>query len=91
MRNVHIYPASKCEVCGKTYKRKDKLKKHMLVHTREREQQEQEEAAAEATKSAEKKNVFCQYCGKVYAKYVIEFYNCVVPIEIIDINRDRTV
>ena len=65
MRNVHIYPASKCELCGKIYKRKDKLKRHMLVHTRKIEEAEHEE---EKSKTSEKKNVFCQYCGKVYAK-----------------------
>jgi Zinc finger, C2H2 type len=69
MRNVHIYPASKCEVCGKMYKRKDKLKKHMLVHSRKMEEEDQEQEQSDgAAKSAEKKNVFCQYCGKVYAK-----------------------
>ena len=67
MRNVHIYPASKCEVCGKIYKRKDKLKRHMLVHTRKKEE-EKEHHEEEKTKTYEKKNVFCQYCGKVYAK-----------------------
>jgi uncharacterized Zn-finger protein len=65
MRNVHIYPSSKCELCGKVYKRKDKLKKHMLVHQNKKEDKEMEEKTKGAT---EKKNVFCQYCGKVYAK-----------------------
>jgi hypothetical protein len=51
------------------YRRKDKLKKHMLIHL-QNPPNEGGEPAEEKQKGSSKKTttVFCQYCGKVYAK-----------------------